>query len=167
MVRKHRATRYCMVLHVATAGHCPTLTGYLDSKRRSEQTGQLPLRLCSLQRCLRKSSRLMQALQAMQWNESMPRPLPCAQRDPEVEPKPKRGGGWGAGWAGGHTTGSASRYTTLRKYARRQSRPHMNNLLQRCYKQQAHQGNSRPTLVLEPSAAQRRTWRQKLQKGQW
>ncbi len=55
----------------------PTLIGNLLSKSRSLHTGQLPPRLCSLQAWRLKSSRLMQALQAMQWKESTPRPLPC------------------------------------------------------------------------------------------
>lgn len=55
----------------------PTLTGRFDSKSISEQTGQSRLSDCSLHLCLLNSSRLMHALHAMQWNESMPGPLPC------------------------------------------------------------------------------------------
>lgn len=61
-----------------------TFTGNLLSKSMSEQTGQSRFKLCSLHLCLLNSSRLMQALQDMQWNESMPGPLPCGEQGSSV-----------------------------------------------------------------------------------
>lgn len=58
-----------------------SLMGDLDSNRGSEQTGQVPERAPSVQRCLLNSSSDMQALHDMQWKESTPKPLPCSKQE--------------------------------------------------------------------------------------
>ncbi len=222
-----------------------TLTGCLDSNRRSEHTGQLPDRLCSTagrqggregaenhgckssmygmprmlgtkhaaehthhpcqpasrqrnvtlaqrhppQRCLLNSSRLMQALQDMQWKESTPNPRPCrGVIGWAPEGMCKHDGVCVAGHAverihsqpaALHASyGGMQRQSESRMCASGGSRKRHRRVWQACLSAPVlgaagqHESCQRWPLLGRGHCTQRsshfyRTWRQKLQKGQW
>ena len=141
---------------------------------RATNTRQAGSRKGAPQRCLLKSSRLMQALQDMQWKESTPRPRPCGRRGEGGACMANKACVTASGGVGlpraataAATLGTACAHAPTRAHAQRGAWKMSGNPVhgQLVRNNQVHGANHPCTR--QEACGPAPTWRQKLQKGQW